>query len=186
MNQIHSNTRFYGSLGYGSYISTGCLLSANVGRFTSIGPNVVNIVGTHPYTSPYVSTSPCFFSHENYASQSGDTFATNQMFDEYRYIDKANKIAVEIGSDCWIGRNVTLLGGVRIGDGAVILAGAIVTKDVPPYAIVGGVPAKLIKYRYSDIIVSKLQKSQWWEKDINWIKENWMLFNNIDDFLNHI
>ena len=183
MNQIHSNTHFYGSLGYGSYISSNCVLSANVGRFTSIGANVTNVVGTHPYTVPYVSTSPCFYSHDGFKNQSGNTFATKQMFDEYRYIDNGKKIAVNIGSDCWIGKNVTIIGGICIGDGAVVLTGAIVTKDVPPYAIVGGVPAKIMKYRYDKEVIAILLKNPWWMKDIAWIKKNWMLFNNIDEFL---
>ena len=74
----------------------------------------------------------------------------------------------------WIGLNVTILGGVTVGDGAGLAAGAIVTKDVPPYAIVGGNPAKIIKYRFSKEQIEKLLKIKWW----NW--PMYKIFNNIN------
>lgn len=81
-----------------------------------------------------------------------------------------------IGNDVWIGNNVTILSGVNIGDGAVIAAGAVVTKDVPSYAIVGGVPAKVLKYRFSDEVVKELEYLKWWDKDIDWIRKYKSLF----------
>ncbi len=75
---------------------------------------------------------------------------------------QAPQKSVEIGNDVWIGANAVLMGGVKIGDGAVIAAGAVVTHDVPPYAIVGGVPAKVIRYRFSDELIARLLKVQWW------------------------
>lgn len=69
---------------------------------------------------------------------------------------------VEIGNDVWIGANAVVMDGLTIGDGAVIAAGAVVTKDVPPYAIVGGVPAKVIRYRFSPELIHRLQATQWW------------------------
>ena len=76
----------------------------------------------------------------------------------------------------WIGNNATIMSGVKVGDGAIIAAGAIVTHDVPSYAIVAGVPAKVIKYRFGMDTISLLEKIEWWNKDINWIKNNKELF----------
>ena len=105
------------------------------------------------------------------------TFADQMMFKEV-------KSATTIGNDCWIGENVFFAGGLTIGDGAVVLAGAVVTKDIPPYAIVGGVPAKVLKYRYDDETVKWLLDFKWWNKDINWLRENWQLLCNINELKN--
>ena len=104
-------------------------------------------------------------------------------FDEYVYADSANKHPVVIGNDCWIGARVSIVEGVTISEGGVVLAGAVVTKDVPPYAIVGGVPAKVIGYRYSEDVIKKLLKIQWWNNNEQWLKDNALLFSNIDSFL---
>lgn len=76
-----------------------------------------------------------------------------------------------LGNDVWVGSNVLINGGVKIGDGAVIAAGAVVVKDVPPYAIVGGVPAKIIRYRFSPEIIEKLLELKWWNLDDEILKE---------------
>ena len=110
------------------------------------------------------------------------------MFDDYKYVaqDGTNKYAVVIGSDVWIGSNVSILEGVTIDDGAVVAAGAVVTKDVPPFAIVGGVPAKIIKFRHTEEQRKMLLKFKWWDKDKTWIKENVDKFQNIDEFIHYI
>jgi acetyltransferase-like isoleucine patch superfamily enzyme len=180
MSQIHSNSRFHGELGYGSYIGANSILSAKIGRFTSISNNVICNPGIHAYQEPFVSTSPCFFSINPHHRQCGSTFATEQMFQEERLIDKKNGIAVEIGNDVWIGERVFLVGGITIGDGAVVLAGAVVTKNVPPYAIVGGVPAKIIKYRYNEETINFLLHVKWWNNSEEWFRNNWRLMTDIE------
>ena len=177
MNKLHPNSFFNGFLGYGSYVGPNSEIRGKVGRFTSIAPDVKVNGGVHPFEAPYVSTSPCFVSLRK---QNGSTFATKQTFEEIRYADTEKKYSVVIGNDCWIGQGAFIVGGVTIGDGAVVLAHALVSKDVPPYAIVGGVPAKIIKYRYDDETIQFLMNLKWWDKDVNWLKENIDLMQNIE------
>lgn len=177
MNRIYSKTIFAGAMGYGSYINKQCEIFAQIGRFSSIAPYVKTNHGIHPYQYPFATTSPAFYS---LVKQNGNTFATQQMFQELIYADSKNKIPVIIGSDCWIGQGVFIIGGVKMNDGGIVLAGAVVTKDVPPYAIVGGVPAKILKFRYDNETITFLLQTKWWNKDIKWLKENHHLLCNID------
>ena len=169
-NVIGNNTKFCGKMGYGSYICNDCSIIGTIGRFTSIAAEVKNAQGVHPITFPYATTSPMFFSLKK---QSGITFAKEQLFDEMR-------APITIGNDCWIGQRAFFVGGLTIGDGAVVLAGAVVTKDVPPYAIVGGVPAKVLKYRYDEKTIHFLLEKKWWNMSIEWLRENSDLFCDID------
>lgn len=167
-------------VGYGTFIAPYSTLEfCRIGRYTSIGRYVHIIRGQHPIEK-FVSTSPCFYSLEK---QAGFTYTDEQLFDDYRWLDAEDKIAVDIGSDVWIGSSVNILEGVRIGDGAVIAAGATVAADVPPYAIVGGVPAKIIKYRFTEEQRTHLLKLKWWNKGEKWICRHIREFNNIDEFL---
>ncbi len=180
MNMIGPRTIFNGTLGYGSFVGGGSFLSAEVGRFTSIGPGCRYINATHAYKEPFATTCPLFFSLHG-QTPDGLTFAKKQMTDEFRYYDKERELVNRIGNDCWLGTNVTLIGGVEIADGAVVLANATVTKDIPPYAIVGGVPAKIIGYRYDEETIRFLQKIQWWDNDEEWFKEHWELLCDIEN-----
>lgn len=177
MSKLYPRVTFNGTLGYGSYVGPNSVLCADIGRFTSIASNVRCNPGRHPYTVPFVSTSPSFFSLRK---QNSGTFAKRQLFDEIAYYDAERKIAAKIGSDCWIGENVFLVGGVQVGDGAVVLANAVVTKDVPDYAIVGGVPARVIKYRYDEDTIAFLQRIQWWNNTPEWFEQHWQLLCDIE------
>lgn len=176
-NRIFSGTTFRGKLGFGSYIAHHSVILANVGRFTSIASNCRIASGRHPYTAPFVTTSPMFFS---LLKQNGDTFATEQMFKEYNWLTA--ETSIEIGSDCWIGDGVTFIDGVSIATGAVVLANAVVTKDVPPYSIVGGIPAKVLRYRYDEETIHFLLNSKWWEKDPQWLRANWRIMTDLNLF----
>lgn len=184
MNAVGKNAFFFGSLGYGSYIGDNSIVSANVGRFTSIGTGCTYINASHTYKSPFVSTSPLFSSLIG-QTPSGKTFTTKQIFDEYRFYDKEKELVNKIGNDVWIGLYVTLIGGVEIGDGAVILTHAVVTKDVPPYAIVGGIPARIIGYRYDEETIKFLMNTKWWNNDEKWFKKNHNLLCDIQSLKNY-
>lgn len=85
---------------------------------------------------------------------------------------QTNKLSIEIGSDVWIGDNVSVLPNIKIGHGAIIGTGSVVTKDVEPYTIVGGVPAKFIKDRFTEASKKILLTSEWWNWDDETIKAN--------------
>lgn len=92
------------------------------------------------------------------------------------------KGSIIIGDDVWIGMNSTILSGVKIGQGAIIGTGSVVTKDVPPYAIVGGNPAKILKYRFSDDIIKKLNKIDFSKIDKDFVRKNHdLLYKNLDE-----
>lgn len=161
-------------IGSYTYISgNSSLTNVIIARFCSIGPNVLIGVGMHP-TKTFVSTHPSFYSMRG---QSSISFADNFYFTETS--------DVRIGNDVWIGARAIILDGIKIGDGAIIGAGSVVNKDVPDYAIVGGVPAKLIRYRFSKEQIEFLKHIKWWDKDIDWIRSNYKLFQDIGDFTNH-
>jgi acetyltransferase-like isoleucine patch superfamily enzyme len=177
MNKIYANTYFSGKLGYGSYIGENNFLMGKIGRFTSIASFVRCNHGRHPMSEPFATTCPAFYS---LLKQNGNTFIAKQCYEEHVFADKEKKYPLIIGSDCWIGEGVFIVGGITIGDGAVVLTHAVVTKNIPPYAIVGGVPAKILKYRYDEETIKFLLDLKWWNKDISWLKSNANLLCNID------
>lgn len=166
------------SIGLATYIAHNSQMKfTNIGRFCSIGENVRTFVGQHP-TKDFVSTHPVFFSKQKII---GTTFADKQYFAEHTFLDE--KYVVEIGNDVWIGNNVTILDGVRIGDGAIIASGAIVTGDVAPYAIVGGLPAKVLKFRFEEAEIKRLMEVKWWNWEFDKIRESYKDFHSVSDFL---
>jgi acetyltransferase-like isoleucine patch superfamily enzyme len=158
-------------LGDYSYIAKNSNVSnCYIGKFCSIGPNFCCGLGIHPIKG--ISTSPMFYST---AKQNGMTLCEKNKTQETKQ--------TIIGNDVFIGANVTVLDGVHIADGAVIGAGAVVTRDVPPYAIVIGVPAKIVKYRFEEEIIKALLKKRWWDAG----KEEWKrlesLFWSVQEFI---
>ncbi|MED1604887.1 CatB-related O-acetyltransferase [Cytobacillus kochii] len=141
----------------------------SIGRFCSIAKGFSIGFGEHPID--YLSTHP--FQYESVfpfwnESKEFDNFVEKKQM-------RHNPI---IGNDVWIGANVTVLRGVTIGDGAVIAAGAVVNKDVEPYEIVGGVPAKHIKYRFNEELRKRLLEVKWWNYTLDSLR--YIDFNNVE------
>lgn len=179
-NRVNGNCNIANSIiGTGTYIGANCsLANVLIGNYCSIAQNVKVISATHP-TSKFVSTHPAFFS---VAKQAGFTYADELKFEETIYWNKDKAICVHIGNDVWIGEDVKIIGGIEIGNGAIIAAGAVVTKNVLPYSIVGGVPAKLIKFRFPEDQIVFLQKFNWWDKNDEWIHKNSATFCDMELF----
>ena len=179
-NFVGANSAFNGCIGYGSYIGNKSSLHGKIGKYCSIASGVKVVNGFHP-TSEGISTHPAFYSKRNSVDLS---YVDADCFEEYRYADPEKRYAVVVGNDVWIGTDAILMAGITVGDGAVIAAGAVVTKDVAPYSIVGGVPAKEIKKRFDDEKIEALLSLQWWNKDEKWLKENASMFMNVEGFIN--
>lgn len=142
-----------------------------IGKFCSMAKGVCIYSRNHPYWNP--STSPLFYNH---------SFAKGAVEEDTVAYGK-----LEIGNDVWIGQYAIITPSCkRIGDGAVIGAGAIVTKDVPDYAIVAGNPARVLKKRFSDDEIARLKQIKWWDRDIAFLKENSHLFQNTEAFLREL
>ncbi|WP_068171241.1 CatB-related O-acetyltransferase [Neokomagataea thailandica] len=140
--------------------------SLEIGRFCSIGPKVLIILGNHRYDT--VTTYP---------------FKTLKAFwpeAEDAVDDHTSKGGIIIGHDVWVGARAVILSGVTVGSGAIIAAGAIVTKDVPPYSIVGGNPARVIRYRFSEDVIQKLLAIAWWNWPEDLLRERMSALMNDD------
>ena len=163
-------------IGYGSYVHKNSELKCvKVGRFCAIAENVNIRLFQHP--TDKVSVSPCFYRKEHTLK----TFVNENYYEDLK--SNVDGFSVVIGNDVWIGQGVSIKSGVTIGDGAVIGAGAVVTKDVEPYAVVAGVPAKIIRYRFSTEQIEALLKIKWWDRDVEWFEENGKYFSDVDRFI---
>lgn len=130
-------------VGLWSYANNSTLSDVRIGRYCSIGRYCNLGASNHP--TEWITTHPIAFR----IGQRGQVFNSRSP--------------AVIGNDVWIGDHVTVLRGVTVGDGAAIAAGAVVTKDVQPYAIVAGIPARVIRFRFPDNIIDELLALRWWE-----------------------
>ena len=185
-SEIHATARlgkktklFFSSISSHSYIASRTEIShSKIGKFCSIGRDCA--IGLPSHSVNHISTSPIFTSKHNALKYK---WVNQNSYKEFN--------TTTIGNDVWIGSKVIIQSGVNIGSGAVIGAGAVVTKNVPPYSIIGGVPAKIIRYRFDDTLIKKLLVLKWWDMPVNKLKKNIHFFNkanfndsDISQFLN--
>ena len=156
-------------IGKYTYINKYCLIdksTESIGRFCSIAYNVRIGLGSHPVD--WISTHS-FVYDKKYGFNTKNRFVSNEK--------------TIVGNDVWIGANATILNGVTIGDGAIIGAHSLVTKDVEPYSIVVGVPAKVIRYRFDKDTIQKLLAIKWWNWQDDLIMKKIGTFTNVNSFL---
>lgn len=155
-------------IGHGTYMGRYCVLNmCHIGRYCSIANGVKVIKNNHPIY--YFSTHPAFHRPSSILMRKLNlNLVENEEVAEYKLID--GRFQVCVGSDVWVGEDVKILSGSTIGQGAIVAAGSIVTKDVPPYSIVAGVPAKVIKYRFSQKTIEDILKSDFWNRSIDEIE----------------
>lgn len=151
-------------IGKYSRVNPNCkLLNTSVGNFTAIGRDTTLGLGRHPMN--YISTQNIFYKKNNLNNK----WVKNIDFPA---------LSINIGNDVWIGAEAMVLDGVTVGDGAVIGARSVVTKDVPPYAVVVGCPAKILKYRFSSEVIERLLEIKWWDLTDEEISKNIELFRD--------
>jgi len=171
-NKIPNGCNFSGNItiDYRSTMGLNNLIHGNIfiGKYCQIGADVMINSTNHPVT--YLST-----------------YINNELFNGDLYKLKENK-TIRIGHDVWIGHGAIVLGEVKIGNGAIIAAGAVVTKDVPNYSIVAGIPAKVIAKRFSENICNEIEELQWWDKSDDELEKIKHLFfknlNQVDSLYN--
>lgn len=170
-SKLESGTSFYGStMDRHSFCGYDCdIYHADIGRYVSIANGVVIGGGRHPME--WVGMSPVFYEGRDSVKAKFSTHA------------RAPVERVGIGHDVWIGRSAIVLPGVVVGNGAVVGAGAVVTRDVPPYAIVAGNPARLIRYRFSEAIIARLVATDWWSLDETALRRLGPYMNDVEKFL---
>jgi acetyltransferase-like isoleucine patch superfamily enzyme len=152
------------SIGKGTFIAPGVHIRDKrtvIGKYCSIARDVTIGTGTHPLTA--LSTHSMV--HRECYTEDGPIGVRKE-----NYVEFEQTRPVTIGNDVWIGLNAVIMDGVTVGDGAVVGTHAVVTKDVPPYAIVAGLPARILRYRFDEKTIARLQKTRWFDRDTEFIK----------------
>jgi acetyltransferase-like isoleucine patch superfamily enzyme len=147
----------------GRYVSVGCFsyfADCEIGRYCTFGARIS--VGAFSHPTDWLSIHE--FQYRNTANIYGESLIDNDV----NYAPRANKTS--IGNDVWIGDNASVRAGTSVGHGAIVGLGAVVVSDVPPYAIVGGNPARVLRYRFSEDIIAELLGLKWWELDLPHLK----------------
>ena len=166
-NVLFTNVKIYSSIiGDHTYVQENSIINdAEIGKFCSIAMGVS--VGVPQHSMASVSSHPAFYLRNTPLAK---TYSVRDMF--------ATSKRTFISHDVWIGQNAIIMSGLQVGVGAVIGAGAVVTRDVPAYAVVGGVPAQIIKYRFDEKLRNDLLASKWWDMPEEWMKSNYSLLQD--------
>lgn len=160
---LRASTVVSSKLGEYTYLANSKVGYTSVGSYCSIGPGArIGGLGAHPLDT--LSSHPIFYQYNK-----GEKFIENKY--------------TRLGSDVWVGANAIILDGVSIGDGAVVGAGSVVTKDVPDYAIVAGNPARIIRYRFSAELIYQIKQSQWHKLPLRKLIEVMNNSNSLNDIL---
>ena len=148
-------------IGSFTYINSGTTVfyGTTIGRYCSIGKN--NEIGPVDHPLDWLSSSPIQYNIKEHFPHYSD------FCEDFPQVKITRPSSTIIGNDVWIGSLVVIKRGITIGDGAVIASGSVVTRDVPPYAIVGGVPGKVLKYRFDEETIAKLLEIKWWDKPLH-------------------
>jgi len=144
------------------------ILHADIGRFSAVAPQAQVGLAAHP-VGRNVSQHPAFFLRR---PRLGYDFLDADL--------QADAQRTRIGNDVWVGASACIRDGITVGDGAVVGAGAVVTKDVPPYAVVGGVPARVLRYRFDEETIEFLLSLRWWDRSETWLREHAPLMSDVD------
>jgi acetyltransferase-like isoleucine patch superfamily enzyme len=150
-------------MGAFSYAVSGYFFACKIGRYCSIGEEVQ--IGRHPHPTHWFSSSPFFYApYQHVIDQPPPEGKDVNPLRDFKHKEAPTALKnTEIGNDVWIGHGAFILPGVKIGTGAVIAARSVVTKDVPPYAFVAGVPAVVKSYRFDEKTIERLLQSEWWQ-----------------------
>ena len=167
-------------LGAYSYAVSGYIMAANIGRYCSFGEDIQ--IGRQNHPIDWLSTSPHFYLPAEQVQDMPPTIKAQSSSGYYPHGKAPTVMKVtNIGHDVWIGHGAYIKPGITVGTGAIVAAMSVVTKDLPPYAIVGGNPAKLIRYRFSKNIIEKLLVSEWWEYTPKSLRQ--FQLHNVEDLL---
>ena len=177
-----TNVATYGRGSYGSFdiISLAWERNANflAGRFCSFAGGLSLLIGGNHSLKNVVTTSPL-----DVGGVIKEVFGTVRPNLRPLPNVRHNPRQVIVGHDVWLGRNVTIFGGVKIGNGAVVGTNAVVAKDIPPYAIAVGNPARVVKYRFDAETIKKFLAVKWWNWSLEKIADNFSLMNDAEKFL---
>ena len=183
-NLVGSDTVIRSSnFGKYSYVANNCnIVKLNCGKFCSIGSHVTCGLGQHPKS--FVSSHPIFYN--KYAFDFMDNKLAYHSFNSHGYTDDLKKWHVEIKNDVWVGNNVTFVDGISVGNGAIIGANSLVTKNVADYSIVAGSPAKILGYRFEPQIIKSLLHLKWWDWEDATVHSYIHLFDNPEKLIEEI